>query len=99
MTLGTRTLTWMTDPDGGGCYPKQRDAIAAHDPTCLSLPHAWHPRRAGVSCDIGGCDDCPVIFHTDEGAVFYGVYPEPEIVDEHGDVRYLCECCSRKYRA
>lgn len=96
--LSARQIAWMTDPDGGGYFPDLRDALAAHDQTCLSLPHAWLPRRKGVSCDVGGCDDCPVLFHTNNGAVSYGLYPEPELVNEEGDTRYVCECCCRKYR-
>lgn len=84
----TRLTRWAADPDGGGLFTHTRDTLLGHDPSCLSLPHAWYPRRTGSVCptDLGTCEDCPVTFFT-EGLGLYET--------SHGDAE-LCACCARE---
>lgn len=82
---------WLDNPDGGGRFPVQRDAIRAHDQTCTSLNSAWLPRAGGHSClsDLTECDgDCGITFFN-EGLV-------PGFEDCPDVWHWYCRCCLAK---
>jgi hypothetical protein len=79
---------WIDNPDGGGRFLKQRDAIVKHDPECASLEHAWLPRKGGVACpsDLSYCDaECGVTFFNE------GVYVQIESCEGC----WFCVCCAK----
>lgn len=82
---------WLEDPDGGGRFVRQRDAILAHGLECPGLKHAWLPRKGGVTCltDIADCHGCGVTLFW-EGVAEY----ETEACEfsEHA----YCACCVTK---
>ncbi len=84
---------WLVNPDGGGCFTRQRDLIATHDQTCSSLREAWMPRRKGASCpsDLMECDTCGITF-------FWEGITEPfsECPDRFW---FFCYCCAEKVTA
>lgn len=82
---------WLTHPDGGGYFTRQRDAIHAPDPTCPALKHAWLPRKGGVSCpgDLVVCDGgCGVTFFWEGMWAAFDDCPESD--------HYYCACCLSK---
>ncbi len=83
----TYLQAWLDSPDGGGHFPRQRDAVQAHNQTCSSLRHAWLPRRTGSVCpsDLSECDgDCGVTFFNEGGHTFE---------DCADAVHWYCACC------
>jgi hypothetical protein len=79
---------WMDNPDGGGSFLRQRDAIAKHDQECESLKWAWLPRKTGSVCpsDLSYCDaECGITFFNE------GVFGQV------GDCKecWFCECCAK----
>lgn len=88
--LSEYLLRWTQDPDGGGCFTRQRDLILSHSIACASLGHAWLPRKGGVTGlgDLTGCDTCDITFFW-EGIV--GLFDDcPE------SFWYFCHCCAKK---
>jgi hypothetical protein len=83
-------LRWLDDPDGGGVFTSQRDAIRAHDQTCPSLAHPWLPRRKGVSClsDMMECQECGVTFFWEGLRVAFE--------DCRWSNHWYCVCCLAK---
>lgn len=79
---------WLTDPDGGGRFTRQRDAILAHDPACSGLKDVWLPRKGGVSCpsDLTDCHGgCGVTFFNEGTVIAFEDCPE--------SWHYYCACC------
>lgn len=62
--LSERTRAWLDNPNGGGAFTGQADAIRAHSSTCSSLRDAWLPRRGGRTAfgDIAECQRCEITF-------------------------------------
>jgi hypothetical protein len=81
---------WLTDPNGGVVFPRQRGALEKHNKDCPSHQHAWLPHRGGVSSpsDFEDCFDCGVVF-------FWEGLGEYEIA---GEETALCFCCARRRR-
>lgn len=94
MTLTPTVQRWTENPDGGGRFTGQRDAVRAHDQTCASLAEIWTPRKGGVTCltDIQDCDgDCNTTFFVE------GVLSAFE--DCPNVWHYFCACCLAKATA
>jgi hypothetical protein len=90
-TLDPYVTSWIDNPDGGGRFTSQRDAIRAHNPACASLAHVWLPRRGGVSCpsDLSDCDGgCGVTFYNEAFTIAFEDCPESE--------HWYCACCLTK---
>lgn len=89
MTESTYLARWLVDPDGGGCFTRERDLIIAHPP-CESLRHAWLPRRKGVSCpsDMMECESCEITFFWEGLTGLFDDCPD--------SFWYFCRCCAEK---
>jgi hypothetical protein len=94
MTNATRLSAyaqkWLDDPDGGGCFSYQRDAIRAHEPSCEGLADVWLPRKGGYSSlgDLMECDGCRITFFWDGLRVAFEDCPESN--------HWYCPCCLAK---
>lgn len=90
MAENTYLARWLTDPDGGGCFTRQRDLILAHDQDCTSLRHAWLPRRRGVSCpgDFTECETCDITLFWEGSVGLFDDCPE--------SFWYFCHCCAER---
>lgn len=91
MTLTDYGRRWLNNPDGGGRFPGQRDAVLAHDQTCASLQEIWTPRKGGVTAlgDIQDCDgDCNVTFYIEGMHAAFDDCPY--------SWHYYCACCRAK---
>lgn len=85
--------SWLTDPDGGGRFTGQRDAVLAHDQTCPSLADIWVPRKGGVSCpsDLMECETCRITFFWEGLRVAFEDCPYSN--------HWYCVCCLAKATA
>jgi hypothetical protein len=97
-TAQTRALqsahAWAADPDGGGRFTGDRDAVLAHDPECRSLAEIWKPRKGGQTCfsDIHECNgDCETTFYVEGLASAFPDCPK--------SWHYYCACCLAKAKA
>lgn len=82
---------WAADPDAGGYFTGDRDAVLAHDPECRSLSEIWRPRRNGRTClsDIRECGGgCETTFYVEGLSMVFPDCPE--------SWHYFCACCRAK---
>jgi hypothetical protein len=83
-------LAWLDNPDGGGRFTNQRDAIRSHNQTCPGLNHAWLPHKGGVSCpgDFMSCSGCDIEFFWEGLIAAFDDCPESN--------HWYCACCLAK---
>ncbi|MFJ8727727.1 hypothetical protein [Streptomyces sp. NPDC093269] len=84
---------WLEDPDGGGSFTRQRNAILAHDQTCEGLADVWLPRKGGRSAigDLMECHGCGITFFWEGLRVAFEDCPESN--------HWYCPCCFAKTTA
>ena len=89
-----RAHAWAADPDGGGRFTGDRDAVLAHDPECRSLAEIWKPRKGGRTC-LGDTHECSGGCET----TFYVEGLTSAFPDCPKSWHYYCACCLAKATA